>query len=160
MSERNLRSWRRVLKRARDEAAELGAPNLEAEHMLLALARDEDPVVRQVLAAARLEHETLLDALEAQEEAALASVGVSRAAFGLPRRPLGRTPGWGTSSKQALIRAKTVAAARRDGRIEPPHILIAVLRAEAGPVPRALAFAGVDRLVLAAQTETALAGRR
>jgi|BarGraNGADG00312_1021997.scaffolds.fasta_scaffold53417_2 ATP-dependent Clp protease ATP-binding subunit ClpA len=161
MFERFPRSSRRVLQRARDEAAVLGSPKLEAEHLLLALTRDEDPVVRQVLATARLEHDALRQALEAQDEAALASIGVSRTAFALPpNRPLTRTPGWSTSSKQALIRAKTVAAARHDGHIEPPHLLLAVLRAEAGTVPRALAFAGVDRIGLAVQTETALAGRR
>ena len=161
MIERFPQASRRVLERARDEAAVLGSPNLEAEHLLLALTRDEDPVVRQVLAAARLEHDALRQALEAQDEAALASVGVSRAAFALPpSRPLTRMPGWSTSSKQALIRAKTIAVARRDRHIAPAHLLLGVLHAEAGTVPRALAFAGVDQIGLAVQTETALAGRR
>jgi ATP-dependent Clp protease ATP-binding subunit ClpA len=148
---------RRVVQRARDEAAALGSPNVEAQHILLALVRDEDPVVAPVLTDAALDHAELLTALEAQEEAALAAVGVSRAAFDLPRpRPLGRTPGWSTSAKQAMSRARKAAVARRESRIDPSHLLLAVLRAEAGAVPRALAFAGVDRIGLAARAETAL----
>ena len=150
----------KVLERARDEAAVLGSQDLEAEHILLALAAGDDPVVHGVLTGAGLDRDALRRALEAQEEAALASVGVSRAAFDLPPRPpLKRTPGWSTSAKQAMIRAKTIATARHEARLEPPHLLIGVLRAEAGPVPRALAFASADPRLMAAETETALAGR-
>ncbi len=89
--------------------------------------------------------------------AALMTVGVSRAALGLPpRRSLMRTPGWGTSSKQALMRAKTIAGARRDKRMDPSHLLLGLVRAEAGTVPRVLAFAGVDTAELAARAEAAL----
>jgi hypothetical protein len=91
------------------------------------------------------------------DEAALASVGISRAAFGLPRvRPLMRTPGWGTSSKQVMIRARDAAVGRREPRIQPAHLLLGVLRAEAGTVPRTLALADVDQIELATRTQAAL----
>jgi len=146
----------RVLERARDEAAVLGSKDLEAEHLLLALARDEDPVVREVLAGAGLDRDTLRRMLEAQDEAALAGVGVSRAAFGLPpARPLTRSPGWGTSSKQAIMRGRA-AVGRGEGRMQAGHLLLGVLRAESGTVPRALALAGADQTELATRTQAAL----
>ena len=158
MFERFPRSSRRVVQQARDEAAELGSPNVEAEHVLLALARDSDPVVRRVLDQAGIHHEGLVEALEAQERAALAAVGVSREEVGLPSRrpPLRRTPAWSTSSKQTIGRAHKVAVARHDRRIEPGHLLLAILRSEAGPVSRTLAFAGADPVGLAARTESEL----
>jgi ATP-dependent Clp protease ATP-binding subunit ClpA len=156
MFERFPRASRLVLERARDEAAVLGSKDLEAEHILLALSRDDDPVVHGVLTGAGLDRDALRRALEAQDEAALASVGVSRAAFNLPARPLMRTPGWSTSSKQVMIRAHDAAVGRRELRIQPGHLLLGVLRAEAGTVPRTLAFAGVDQLELATKTQAAL----
>jgi D-alanyl-D-alanine carboxypeptidase len=157
MFERFPRASRLVLERARDEAAMLGSKDMEAEHILLALTRDPDPVVPAVLSQAGLDRDSLRRAIEAQDEAALASVGVSRAAFSLPPAPpLMRTPGWGTSSKQVMIRARDAAVGRRDPRIQPGHLLLGVLRAEAGTVPRALAFAGVDRVELATATQAAL----
>jgi ATP-dependent Clp protease ATP-binding subunit ClpA len=158
MFDRFPRASRLVLERARDEAAVLGSKDLEAEHILLALTRDADPVVQRVLSEAGLDRDAVRRAIEAQDEAALASVGVSRAAFSLPpARPLMQTPGWGTSSKQTMIRA--MDAGRRVARIEPGHLLLGVLRAEAGTVPRALAFVGVDQAELTTKTQAALHAR-
>ena len=127
MFERFPRASRLVLERARDEAAVLGSKDLEAEHILLALTRDPDPVVHAVLSQAGLDRDAVRRAIEAQDEAALASVGVSRAAFSLPpARPLMRTPGWGTSSKQAMIRRDGGRPSPRS-RIEPGHLLLGVL---------------------------------
>ena len=110
-----------------------------------------------MLSEAGLDRDAVRRAIEAQDEAALASVGVSRAAFSLPpARPLMRTPGWATSSKQVMIRAHDAAVGRREPRIQPGHLLLGVLRAEAGTVPRALAFAGVDQIELATKTQAAL----
>ena len=145
----------RVLEHARDEAAVLGSRDLEAEHLLLALARDDDPVVRKVLGEVGLDRDTLRRALVAQDEAALAGVGVSRAAFSLPpARPLTRSPGWGTSSKQAIMRGR--AAVGRRESMQAGHLLLGVLRAEAGTVPRTLAFAGADQSELETKTLAAL----
>ncbi len=40
--------------------------------------------------------------------------------------------------------------------MQPGHLLLGVLRAEAGTVPRALAFAGADQVELATKTQAAL----
>ena len=57
-------------------------------------------------------------------------------------------PRMAASAKTALDRAVRAAAARRHRRIAAGHILLGVLQAEAGTVPRALALAGVDRTEL------------
>ena len=49
------------------------------------------------------------------------------------------------SARTALERAVKAAAARRNRRIVGGHILLGVLQAQAGTVPRALDQAGVDR---------------
>jgi hypothetical protein len=46
--------------------------------------------------------------------------------------------------------------ARKDSRIEPAHLVLGVLRAPVGTVPRALEVAGLDRLALARRVEAEL----
>ena len=58
------------------------------------------------------------------------------------------------SGKLVLERALKAAAGR--GQIQPGHLLLGVLAAQAGTVPRALALAGVDQGDLAARTRQAL----
>jgi D-alanyl-D-alanine carboxypeptidase len=60
------------------------------------------------------------------------------------------------SAKAALERALRVSLVRADRRIDAGHVLLGVLQAEAGTVPRALAQAGVDRDDLRRRVEAAL----
>ena len=52
---------------------------------------------------------------------------------------------WGASAKRGLERALEEAKRRGDRRIGPEHILLGLLRAEHGTVPRLLAAEGIDR---------------
>ena len=150
MFERFLKEAREVAARSQDEARACGAPRIEAEHVLLALAAQGQP---------GLDHAELREALEHETERSLAAIGVSLDSFALPpaQSPPGKIP-FGTSAKHALERSFEVAVARGDKRIGPGHILLALLRLREGTVPRALGHAGVDRDALAARTEAALAG--
>jgi ATP-dependent Clp protease ATP-binding subunit ClpA len=139
MFERFTRDARQVVRSAETLAAGLGSPTTEAEHLLLALA-DCEPV----LADFGLDHDGVLAALEAERERSLRAVGISASDFDLPPAPLTR-PHFAASSKLALERAVRAAAARSHKRIGGGHILLGVLAAEAGTVPRALQIAGVDR---------------
>jgi ATP-dependent Clp protease ATP-binding subunit ClpA len=139
MFERFTHEARRVVKSAETLASGLGSPTIEAEHLLLALA-DCEPVLAEV----GLDHDGVLAALEAERDRSLLAVGISAADFDLPPAPLTR-PRMAASSKAALERAVRAAVARSDKRIAGGHILLGVLAAEAGTVPRALAVAGVDR---------------
>jgi D-alanyl-D-alanine carboxypeptidase len=68
-----------------------------------------------------------------------------------PRRPSEKaSTRFGASAKLALERSLPIAVARHENRITSDHVLLGVLEAEVGTVPRSLALAGVDRAELAA----------
>jgi D-alanyl-D-alanine carboxypeptidase len=160
MFERFTHDARAVVQRAAThEAAQQGAARVEAEHLLLALAAGPDSATARLLAEVGLDHDGVLAALERETERSLAAVGVSAADFALPAAPRPapqRTPRFGTSAKQALERSLRAAVARGDRRIVAPHLLLGVLRAQGGTVPRALAVADVDPVALATRTERLL----
>jgi ATP-dependent Clp protease ATP-binding subunit ClpA len=147
-----------VVVQAREEARLLGATRLEAEHLLLALARQSAWDAGRVLADAGLDHDGLGRALDAEVLRSLASVGVTPGATAIADRPVPTTrePRWGTSAKRAIRRALDAAKARGDRSIHPTHLLLGVLRAEEGTVPRALATSRVDRTHLVASAEATL----
>ena len=152
MFERFTKDARAVVERAREEARDLGSPNVEAEHLLLA-ASERSPG----LAGAELDHDAILAALDAEGERALASVGVTASEYDLPpARPHAGTPRWGTSAKLAMQRSLKAAVRRGDRRILAAHVLLGVLQAPAGTVPRALEAAGVDRMKLASRVEAGI----
>jgi|GraSoiStandDraft_4_1057263.scaffolds.fasta_scaffold256053_3 ATP-dependent Clp protease ATP-binding subunit ClpA len=150
MFERFTQEARQVVKAAETLASGLGSPTIEAEHLLLALA-DCQPV----LADAGLDHDGVLAALAEERERSLLAVGISAADFDLPPAPLTR-PRMAASSKVALERAVRAAVSRSDKRIAGGHILLGVLAAEAGTVPRALAISGIDRQELRDRAAAAL----
>lgn len=158
MFERFVKDVRRVvLRAAEEEAQELASATVEAEHLLLALTADEDSSVGRLLAGSGLDRDGLHAALERETERSLAAVGVSLTDFG----PLGptaprRQPRFASSSKAALERTLHVAVAHKDRRITSAHLLVGILRADIGTVPRALAAAEVDRVELLARAERLL----
>ena len=159
MFERFDHDARRALVRAAErEAAELGSSTIQAEHLLLALAGDPSTATGALLAAEGLDHAGVLQALERETERSLAAVGVGLADVlpPVPATPARRRRPFGASAKSALHRAVMAAVAREDRRITRPHLLLGLLRADRGTVPRALAAAGVDRGALAAGTERLL----
>jgi ATP-dependent Clp protease ATP-binding subunit ClpA len=155
--ERFSREAKDVVKRARDEAAELRSPTLEAEHLLLALAAPASGPPATVLVDAGLDRERLLAAFEAELEGSLEAIGVPAAELLEQAPPSGwGAPRWGTSAKLALERSLRAAEARHDRRILSAHLLLGVLRAEVGTLPRALRRAGVEPAELAARIDDAL----
>jgi D-alanyl-D-alanine carboxypeptidase len=158
MFERFTRDARNVVKRSREEAARLRSPTVDAEHLLLALAAPASGAPATVLAEAGLDRERLVEAFDAEFESSLDAVGLPAAELLEQAPPSGwRSPRWGQSAKLALARSVKEAEARRDRRLRPAHILLAVLRAEAGRVPRALQGTGVEAPELAARMAAAMA---
>jgi ATP-dependent Clp protease ATP-binding subunit ClpA len=131
-------------------ARELGAPTVEAEHLLLAIAKADAPVAR-VLGDAGLDFDGLAAALTAETARSLAAVGVSADARSFS--PFVERPRLATSAKLVLERALKVAVARNDKHIGSEHITLGALRATTGTVPRALECAGVDRIELTLRVE-------
>lgn len=157
MVARLARDARPLLKSAETEARTGGSPLVEAEHLLLAMSAAPATDAGQVLASAGLTHEAILDALEREFESSLATAGVSIAAHGLAR-PSPEPPRrirLGASFKAALERSIGATAGARE--IRPAHLLLGVLGAQVGTVPRALHLAGVDQAEVTRLTKRALA---
>lgn len=128
-----------VVTAVREEAGSSGSGVVEAEHLLLALAWQPE------LRALGLDHDKLVEALAREEELSLAAVGVASGDYDLPAaRRRTRSPKMATSAKLALQRAFAIAARRGERRIRVQHLLLGVVEAERGRVPRALDIAGID----------------
>jgi ATP-dependent Clp protease ATP-binding subunit ClpA len=153
MFNRFARDARAVTTNAVGIARELGSPRIEAEHLLLAVARDDCPAAR-AMDAHGLDYDGLVAALEHESERSLAAVGVAAEAG--PFSPWVEEPRFATSAKLALERALRAAVARHDRRIACAHIALGVLHAEVGTVPRALRIAGVERVDLHAAVAATL----
>ncbi len=157
MLNRFVKDAREIAADAEGIARRLSSSTIEAEHLLLALAERPRTTAYEALSAAGLEQEALREALDDEYERSLAAVGVSLAAFDLaPVAHATSKPRWAASAKLALERSLKVAAGREDRRIEPAHILLGVLGAPLGTVPRALDGAGIDRIELSRRVEAAL----
>jgi ATP-dependent Clp protease ATP-binding subunit ClpA len=147
---------RRVVRCAEREAFDLGSPAIEAEHLLLALTGTDEAT----MAAVGLDRETVVLALETERERSLMAVGIAAGDIDVPPRRVEGHPRMAASAKTALERAVKAAAARKDRRIVGGHILLGILQAEAGTVPRALALAGLDRAELKDRAAALLADAR
>lgn len=144
-----------VITRAQLKAGDDGSATIEAAHLLLAVAIEPDPVVHEALRSQGLDPAAVKAALAREFEHSLAVVGVSPGSYDLPRPSrLPTRPQLGTSAKLTLERIVTT---RRKKDLRPAHLLLALLAAEVGTVPRALALAGIDRAELIARVERALA---
>ncbi|UBU14769.1 Clp protease N-terminal domain-containing protein [Nonomuraea gerenzanensis] len=146
-----------VLERGTAEARADGSATIDAHHLLLGIAAEQGAAGHAVLAEAGLDRAAIRAALDREFEHSLSAVGVSPAAFGLPRPSPDpeRRPGVGASARLALERGFAHAARKRD--LRPAHLLLGLLEAEVGTVPRALALAGVDREELAGRAREAAA---
>ncbi|MFF2372584.1 Clp protease N-terminal domain-containing protein [Agromyces sp. NPDC058110] len=139
-----------------DEATRRGATKVEAEHLLLSIAASRD-LASTVLADVGLDHSGIETALRLEREHALASAGVEPVADERLRAARDARPGWGSSIRDALGRGNFSARRGRPRadreRLAVADALLGVLRADVGTVPRALAYAGVDRAALIARLE-------
>ena len=149
---------RSLFTTAEAEARTSRSALVEAEHLLLAMSSRPDTDAGRVLASVGLTHAAVQQALHREFEQSLAAAGVQAAVDGLalPSPEPARRLRLATSFKSAMARSVTEAAG--SGRIRPAHLLLGVLGAQVGTVPRALHLAGVDQAELAELTRQALAG--
>jgi ATP-dependent Clp protease ATP-binding subunit ClpA len=145
---------RTILEHAGREAQVDRSTTIEAQHVLLAIAAQPETGTGQILTSVGLDHRALREALDREFEHSLGAAGVSVRTLDLQRSSSAPAPAsnLGSSVRQALERG--VAGVRKDPR--PTHLLLGILRAEIGTVPRALALAGVDRANLLLRVEQAL----
>jgi ATP-dependent Clp protease ATP-binding subunit ClpA len=131
------------------EAKRDGAKYIEAEHMLLALMADRGGAAATAMMESGLDHDRLHKALEDEHRRTLAFAGMSAPSKELVQATALESPlTFGTSAKSAIRRgliATRVGRRGRRARIRETELLVGILQAELGTVPRALAIAGVDR---------------
>jgi ATP-dependent Clp protease ATP-binding subunit ClpA len=142
MFERFTKDARAVVTEAQDLARERGALQVEAEHLLLAIAGGRSHAAA-VLSEHGLDREGLDEALREETVRSLAAVGVT--ADALHFAPFTRSPKLGTSAKRVLERSLRIALARGEKQLDQRHLALAALEPARGTVPRALECAGVDR---------------
>ncbi|MEV0382182.1 Clp protease N-terminal domain-containing protein [Nonomuraea sp. NPDC050643] len=144
-----------VMEQGEAEARADGSAAVEACHLLLAIAAQAGTAAHTVLTASGLDRRAIREALDREFEHSLSAAGVSLSAFDLPRPSAdpGRHPGVGASSRLALERGLANAERKKD--LRPAHLLLGVLEAEVGTVPRALTLAGVEREELMRQARQA-----
>lgn len=142
-------------RRAIDEAVARRAGTVEAEHVLLAILARPDAPASRALATAGLDHGTFATALDAERQRSLRAAGIAPvSAVALGAMPRGEKPGWGASIRDVLRRAdKPAAKDDRPGALE-LELVAAILRADLGTVPRALALGRIDRVSLLHQLDS------
>ena len=144
MFQRFAGSARRVALEANSVAAGLGSPSVEAEHLLVSLASTPDPA-GSALRDVGLDPEEVRAAIQRDFERVLGRVGIDVSGTDIAANCRRTKPRWGTSAKLGLERAVDEAKRRGDKHIGCEHILLGLLRAEHGTVPRLLAAEGIDR---------------
>lgn len=148
---------KKILDQGAHEARTDGSATIEAHHLLLSIAAERETVPHQVLASVGLDRQAIREALDREFEHSLSAAGVSLAAFDLPKPSSPpKLPSPGASTKLALERGFASAARKKD--IRPAHLLLGILQAQVGTVPRALALAGVDKAELMARLLQTLPG--
>jgi ATP-dependent Clp protease ATP-binding subunit ClpA len=144
-----------VLDRAEIEARSDGSATVEAQHLLLAIAADPDTLTGRVLASVGLDCRAIREALHREFEHSLSAAGVSVPASDLvPATPDRQRVPHLAASIQLVLERGVKSAGRQD--LQPLHLLLGILQAEVGTVPRALQLAGIDRAYLIARVRESL----
>jgi D-alanyl-D-alanine carboxypeptidase len=146
-----------ILDQAGQEARQDGSTTVEAHHLLLAIAAEPETSTQQVLSSVGLDYPAIRAALDREFERSLAAAGVSAAAADVPRpsSPPTGSPQLGASVKLAMERGLGSVGRKQD--LRPAHLLLGIVQAQAGTVPRALAQARVDPAGLAERVRQTLA---
>ncbi|MGN6200668.1 Clp protease N-terminal domain-containing protein [Humibacter sp.] len=135
---------RSVVVTAFSEAQRRGSVTVEPEHLLLALASEDDSLAAGILAGVGLDYESLDRALDTERARSLAVVGIHELDESLLNAtPRPTRPGWASATREAFRRAQPLGRGRR--RRAELDVLYGVITANVGTVARALEYAGVDR---------------
>jgi ATP-dependent Clp protease ATP-binding subunit ClpA len=145
MFEKLGRDARRTVKRGRELALARGSADVEVEHFLLALVEEPAGRAGAAIASLGLTSDAVSHAMDRELVGALAAAGVdatSRRSSSSPSES--RAPRWGQSAKLTLKRALVETLRSGDRTIHDHHLLLAIVSAEAGRVPRLLDELGIN----------------
>lgn len=113
MFERYTDAARRLISLARAEASRSGSPFIETEHLLLALMREENSLLRRILPA---------DAVVSIENGLREDLPLNRSVQGTTDIPLSHPV------KRVLAYGSEAAEALRDPHIDSHHLLVGLLK--------------------------------
>ena len=128
-----------LLRRAAEEARLAGAPACEAEHILLAMVDGPEESASAVLSSLGLGRDHIIEGLDRELTSALARAHVQLAE--LPRAHVGGDSSrvrWGESAQRVVERS--IRESPDDASL---RLLLAIVHAEAGVIPRLLTELGV-----------------
>jgi D-alanyl-D-alanine carboxypeptidase len=147
-----------ALARAGQEARLDGSTTVEAQHLLLAIAADAGTPAAVALESVGLDRAAIRAALDREFADSLGAVGVSASAFDVPPATPDpkRQARLGASVQLALDRAVKAA---RGAELQPAHLLVGIVQADVGTVPRALAIAGIERAELVTLIQRTVTGQ-
>jgi len=160
MFERFSRDAKSVVLASLAAAQQLGAEQVEPEHLLLGLAAGDTPAARAI-AEAGIGAEAIAAAIEADLVAMLEVVGVPASVVdATPAAPRADHPGFGVHGRGALEQALREAVRRSERRLGAEHILLGVLHAPSPTLTRVLARLDVEPARLAALVAVEVAAAR
>jgi Clp amino terminal domain, pathogenicity island component len=136
---------RQAVARAKGEAARLGAPRVETDHLLLGLLLDDRGPVREALDACGIKSDEVRRAAGAGQGAA--DVGHAS------------VPAVSPNTREVLEQSMREAVERGDARLDVEHLLLAVLHEEGGRGQRAVAAAGRSPRAVERRLSRALRGQ-
>lgn len=145
----------KVIRRSEVEARNERAKFVEAEHLLLALAAHSESDAGRLLTACGLDHRRLSSALRDEHRRSLAFAGVKSPSDEQVEATERRgSLALGTSAKAAIKRAMIVSRTDRPRRasLVDMDLLVGILQAELGTVPRALGIVGIDPAAVISRT--------
>jgi D-alanyl-D-alanine carboxypeptidase len=147
---------RSLISTAEVEARTRRSPVVEAEHLLLAMSDVPGSAAADLLASVGLGHEAIEAALSREFESSLAAAGVAVSLDNLSRPSPEPPRHLRLSASFKATMERSVTAAEGSRQIRPAHLLLGILGAQVGTVPRALALAGVDQAELTRKTRESL----
>jgi D-alanyl-D-alanine carboxypeptidase len=121
---------------------------VEAHHLLLAVAASGESGTHELLASVGLDYATIRAALDREFERSLTAAGVSVRSVDLPRPSRAREESRALGSSVKLAMERGLGSVARKQNLRPAHLLLGIVQAPVGTVPRALDLAGVDRPAL------------
>jgi ATP-dependent Clp protease ATP-binding subunit ClpA len=146
---------------AQQHAEKANHPQIEPEHLLLALAAGHADPAARALSEAGLDRAAIEQAIEQDLVAALAVVGVPASVVAAtPPKPRRDRPAMSQPARDALEQSMQEAARRGERHIGSGHLLLGLLHPPAVGLGRVLAALGTDPARLADLVQVEMAAGR
>ncbi|MCG7874365.1 MAG: hypothetical protein JAZ11_19990 [Candidatus Thiodiazotropha lotti] len=148
---RDMKTIAKLIPGADKEANMMGEEKPGAEHFVLSALDLEDGTARRTLDRFEIDSRKFRDAIKAQYEEALSSIGISQKSTDFESEPIEADRVIHDSKPSGQDLMKSLYALKQEEKGRPllgAHVIIVASAIEHGVVPRALRILGVDRTLL------------